>query len=214
MTSNTRWGAELSSRWGHTCLGFWLLNPRACQVHLHKIFISSYENFACCYGTIFSIPIFPLVCLEEILQVLNRDDRKSTSSNCFSIMVLSNLSPWGQVCFYLTCLYYTILFIVKHVFVVFPFLFSFKKGGGGESCRYLFLYLAFQISYVFLPDVSVLGALLFFLLYNWESCLISAKFPSCIYLIDSYFLPLMKMCTIQGSPKVHFFSLTFSLWKF
>jgi hypothetical protein len=41
-----------------------------------------------------------------------------------------------------------------------------KRGGGGERCRYLFLFLAFQISYVFLPDVSVLGALLFLLLYN------------------------------------------------
>jgi hypothetical protein len=120
------WGADLPSRWGHTCLGFWFLNPRACQVHLHSIFISSYENFACCYGTIFSIPIFPLVCLEGILQELNRDDIKSTSSGCFSIMVLSNLSPRGQVCFYVTCLYYTILFIVKHIFV---FCFLIKKKG-------------------------------------------------------------------------------------
>jgi hypothetical protein len=32
--------------------------------------------FACCCGTIFSIPIFLLVCLEIFLQVLNRDDRK------------------------------------------------------------------------------------------------------------------------------------------
>jgi hypothetical protein len=42
-----------------------------------------------------------LGCLEEILQVLNRDDSKNTSSGCFSILLLSNLSPWGQVCFYL-----------------------------------------------------------------------------------------------------------------
>jgi hypothetical protein len=57
-----------------------------------------------------------LVCLEEILQVLNRDDSKSTSSGYFSILLLSNLSPRGQVCFYLTCLIISILFIVKHVF--------------------------------------------------------------------------------------------------
>jgi hypothetical protein len=47
-------GADLPSTWGHTCLGFWFLNSRAWQVHLHSIFIASYEIFACCYGTIFS----------------------------------------------------------------------------------------------------------------------------------------------------------------
>jgi len=49
------------------------------------------------------------------LQVLNKDDSKSTSSGYFSILLLSNLFPRGQVCFYLTCLANTILFIVKHV---------------------------------------------------------------------------------------------------
>jgi hypothetical protein len=35
-----------------------------------------------------------------------------------------------------------------------------------------------------------------------SSCLISAKFPCYIYLIDSYFPRAMKMCTIQGSPRI------------
>jgi hypothetical protein len=34
-------------------------------------------------------------------------------------------------------------------------------------------------------------------------CMISAKFSCCILMIDSYFPHVMKMCTIQNSPKVH-----------
>jgi hypothetical protein len=59
-----------------------------------------------------------------------------------------------------------LLLYVSMFLLYFRFFFKKKGGGGGERCRYLFLYLAFQISYVFLPDVSVLGALLFLLLYN------------------------------------------------
>jgi hypothetical protein len=43
---------------------------------------------------------------------------------------------------------------------LFCFHFQQKKGEGGERCRFLFPYLAFQISYVFLPDVSILGVLI------------------------------------------------------
>jgi len=46
------------------------------------------------------------------------------------------------------------------MFLLFSFFFQQKKGEGGLRCRFLFPYLAFQISYVFLPDVSVLGALI------------------------------------------------------
>jgi hypothetical protein len=35
-----------------------------------------------------------------------------------------------------------------------------KKKEIGERCRFLFPYLAFQISYVFLPDILVLGTLI------------------------------------------------------
>jgi hypothetical protein len=99
---------------------------------------------------------------------------------------------------------------MQHVFVVFLLLFltTKKKGRGVKRCRFLFPYLAFQISYVFLPDVSVLDALIIIGFYITKSpCLISAKFPYCIYLIDSFFPRTMKMCTIQGSLKVHFFYL-------
>jgi len=44
-------------------------------------------------------------------------------------------------------------------------------------------------------------------------CLISAKFSCCILMIDSYLPHVMKMCTIQGSPKVYFFLSDFLLLK-
>jgi hypothetical protein len=42
-------------------------------------------------------------------------------------------------------------------------------------------------------------------------CMISAKFSCGILMIDSYFPHAMKMCTIQGSPKVHLFLSDFLL---
>jgi hypothetical protein len=95
-------GADPPSRWGYTCLGIRFLNPSACQVHLHCIF---YIVISCaCYGTIFLSLYSFSCCLENFLQVFHRDDRQSTSGNCFSILVQVNLSPWGQVCPYPTCL--------------------------------------------------------------------------------------------------------------
>jgi hypothetical protein len=56
----------------------------------------------------------------------------------------------------------------NHVFVFSLLLFSLKKKkkGGGRKMQIFIPYLAFQISYVFLPDVSVPGALILLLLYN------------------------------------------------
>jgi hypothetical protein len=84
-----------------------------------------------------------LGCLEEILQVLNRDDSKSTSSGCFSILLISNL------------------FILKACVLFF----FFKKKGELKGCRGLLFY-NFQISYVCLTDVSVSDAFIHFPLYN------------------------------------------------
>jgi len=54
-------------------------------------------------------------------------------------------------------------FLCSMFLLIFCFCFQKKKKKKrGESCRYLFLYLAFQISYVFLADVSVPGALIIF----------------------------------------------------
>jgi hypothetical protein len=58
------------------CLGFWFLNPSACQVWLHY--------------NIFSIPIFSLVVFRKFLLVLYGDDRKkSTLGGYFSFLVVS-----------------------------------------------------------------------------------------------------------------------------
>jgi hypothetical protein len=43
--------------------------------------------------------------------------------------------------------------------------------------------------------------------------MISAKFSCGILMIDSYFPHAMKMCTIQGSPKIHLFLSDFLLLK-
>jgi hypothetical protein len=81
-----------------------------------------------------------------------------------------------------------------------------KKKIGGENAKFLFFLIAFQIFYIFLPEILVHCALI--CLYMVESlCLISAKFSCCILMIDSYFPHAMKMCTIQGSLKVHIFPL-------
>jgi hypothetical protein len=55
----------------------------------------------------------------------------------------------------ISCLY-------KHVFVVFVYyFFQHKKKNWGRRCRILFfLLIAFQILYVFLPDISVHCALI------------------------------------------------------
>jgi len=37
-TLTSQGGADSPSRWGHTCLGLWFLNPSACQERLHYIF--------------------------------------------------------------------------------------------------------------------------------------------------------------------------------
>jgi hypothetical protein len=95
-------------------------------------------------------------------------------------------------------------FPLKHVYVVFPLL-SKKKSVGEKdadiySCISLFRYLMyFYLMSQFLVNHS------FFFYITKSSCLISAKFPCCIYLIDSCFSHVMKICIIQGFLKVHFF---------
>jgi hypothetical protein len=78
------------------------------------------------------IPIVFSCCLEKLLQVLFGDDRKSTSGSYFSILVILNLSPWGRV----------------------------KKLLEKMQIEFYFYLIAFQILYVFLPDISILCALI------------------------------------------------------
>jgi hypothetical protein len=75
------------------CLGFWFLNPSACQVWLH--YIVYLAIYCLCFAfflwnNIFSIPIFSLVVFRKFLLVLYGDDRKkSTLGGYFSFLVVS-----------------------------------------------------------------------------------------------------------------------------
>jgi len=102
-----------------------------------------------------------LGCLEEILQVLNRDDSKSTSSGCFFYLV--TLKPLslrsGLFLPYMLGQPYSIYFEACLFFLI-----IIKKGLKG--CRVFFLFYNFQISYVCLTDVLVSDAFFQLPLYN------------------------------------------------
>jgi len=89
-----------------------------------------------------------------------------------------------------------------------------KKKKGGEKDAVIYSLFSFSdILCIFTWCLSS-WCINYFCFYITESsCLISAKFFCCIYLIDSCFSHVMKMCTIQGSPKVHFFFSNFLLLK-
>jgi hypothetical protein len=76
-----------------------------------------------------------LGCFEEILQVLNRDDSKSTSSCCFFYLVTLKPLSLSQVCFYHTCLVNTTLFILKACL----FFFIKKKEGVKRMQKFIVL---------------------------------------------------------------------------
>jgi len=84
----------------------------------------------------------PPISLERTLQVLLVEDRKSMSSDYFSVLVILILHRFDL---------YSKFFIV----------FFFKKKWG-IKCReyYFFRFLACQILHVFLPDISVHCALI------------------------------------------------------
>jgi hypothetical protein len=102
-----------------------------------------------------------LGCLEEILQVLNMDDSKSTSSGCFFYLVtLKPLSLRSSLFLpYMLGQHYSLYF--ESMFVVY----FFNKKKGLKGCRGLLFY-NFQISYVCLTDVSVSDAFIQLSLYS------------------------------------------------
>jgi hypothetical protein len=104
-----------------------------------------------------------LGCLEEILQVLNRNDSKSTSIVYFFYFVTLkplSLRP-GLFLPYMLGQHYSLYF--ESMFVFF-FLIK-KKKEGLKGCRCLLFY-NFQISYVCLIDDSVYDAFIQLPLYN------------------------------------------------
>jgi hypothetical protein len=112
------------------------------------------------------------------------------------------------------------LFLCSMFFVVFLLLFSTKKKKRNRRKMQIFIPL-FSFSDILCIFTWYLSSwCINYIGFNMteSSCLIFAKFPCCIYLIDSCFPHAMKMCTIQGFPKVHFFylllSLIFCFWIF
>jgi hypothetical protein len=93
---------------------------------LHLYIILSHECFACCFGTIFYIPIVSLVCLEIFRQVHSRDTRESISLFFLSWYSQTFFPEVRFVLTYMLCLDIC-SFPFKHVFVVFVFYFSTTK---------------------------------------------------------------------------------------
>jgi hypothetical protein len=109
------------------CLGFWLLNPSACQVYLHCIvcYVISYSCLAFCLRNHLFYPHILSCCLEKLLQVIFGDDRKSKSGGCFSVLViLKPLSLRSSLLLPYMLGLDIISFLHKHVFVIFLSFFS------------------------------------------------------------------------------------------
>jgi hypothetical protein len=104
-------------------------------VCIASLYNLSHECFAYCCGTIFSILIVSLVCLEIFLQVHSRDDRESISLLFLSWYSQTSFPEVKFALTYMICLYIC-SFLFKHVFVIFLLLFS-KKRGGGFDARFL-----------------------------------------------------------------------------
>jgi hypothetical protein len=107
-------------------------------------------------------PYISLVILRKSSAGIYENVRKSMSGGCFSVLVNSNLSL--RICLFLSyMLELDFIFFLRACFCCFSAFFSLKKKIGGKRCSkffFSFLLLTFQISHVFLPDISVHYALL------------------------------------------------------
>jgi hypothetical protein len=84
----TLWGGmDSPSWWEYTCLGF-VPNPRALGLIALHDFLLVISLFAFQFRNHYYLPPISLVALERTLQVLFREDRKSMSGDCFSVLVI------------------------------------------------------------------------------------------------------------------------------
>jgi hypothetical protein len=88
----------------------------------------------------------PHISLERALQVLVGEDRKSRSSDCFSVLVSSSLHRFDHA---------------MHM-MSFPYSIFLIKKKRGEEIAGNFPFLADQILHVFSPDISILYTLIYF----------------------------------------------------
>jgi hypothetical protein len=112
MKPFTPWGGVDSPSKGEVspCLGFWFLNPSACQVCLHCIVY--HVTFV--WWTIYFIPHIFSCCLENFFQVLFGDDKKITSGCYFSVLVKKKKNGGEDV----EILYFLLIaFQILHVFL-------------------------------------------------------------------------------------------------
>jgi hypothetical protein len=109
---------------------------------LYLLFALQFRNH--CY--------LPPISLERTLQVLFGEDRKSMSDNCFSVLVILIIHRFDlalQASLMMIYLYSMfLLFLIK------------KKKGEKMQGILFFLFLAYQILHVFLPDILVHYALI------------------------------------------------------
>jgi hypothetical protein len=96
--------------------------------------------FVCNLGTSF---VLPPISLERALQVLVGEDRKSSSSDYFSVLASSGLHRFNHALHMMS----------------FPYSIFFNKKWGEIAG---FVFLEYQILHVFSPDISILYALIYF----------------------------------------------------
>jgi hypothetical protein len=94
--------------------------------------------------------VSPLISLERAVQVLVGEDRKSRSSDYFSVLASSSVQRFDLA-----------LHMMLFPYYIFFVLFKKKKKKWGEFAGFLF-FLAYQILHVFPPDYSILCALIYF----------------------------------------------------
>jgi hypothetical protein len=204
------------SRWGLPCLKFWFLNPSACHVCLHCIVyhVISYSCLAFCLrNRLFYPQYFLLLSWETSADFFFLGwQLKHVRRLLFCLGISKPLSLRTSLILPYMLGLDVISFSIS-MFLLFFCLLVFKKKkkkkNWGEDVEFFFFSLdSFSdILYVFAWYLNSL-CINWICLYMIESlCLISAKFSCCILMINSYFPHAMKMCTIQGSPKVHHFPL-------
>jgi phosphotransferase system glucose/maltose/N-acetylglucosamine-specific IIC component len=103
--------------------------------------------------------------LEKIfMQVFYENDRKSMLGGCFSFLVISNFSMRTDLLL-LHMLELDVIFLHSMFLLFFHYYFFNKKKGEWGRCNtkvffFFFICIAFQISHVFLSNISVLCTLM------------------------------------------------------
>jgi len=147
------------------CIGFQILNPSTCQVCLNCIVyhVISYSCLAFCLRNhLFYLHIFSCY-LEKLLQIFFRDDsQKHVKRLLFCLGISKPLSLMTTLILPYMLGLDVISFSISMSLLFFCFIiFKIKKKKWRRRCRILFfLLIAFQLLYVFWPDISVHCALI------------------------------------------------------